>query len=91
MCASVNCNMLGSHKIMSKRKLQQGVPRQNIFDTIRKNVGNQILQEHLTDDQDIKNIKKSFGVDTVQRHQNDKDSAMKNGVKINISQRYFLS
>ena len=45
-------------------KLQQSVSRENILDTIRDSVGDQILQEHLTDDQDIKNIKKSFGIDT---------------------------
>ena len=52
-------------------KLQQGVPRENILDTIRNSVGDQVLGEHLIDDQNIKNIKKSFGIDTVQRHQND--------------------
>ena len=52
-------------------KFQQGVPRENILDAIRNSVGNQILREYLIDDQDIKNIKKSFGIDTVQRHKND--------------------
>ena len=56
--------------------MQQGVPRENILQTIRNSVGDQILREHLIDDQDIKNIKKSFGIDTVQRHQNDQDSAL---------------
>ena len=57
-------------------KLQQGVPRENIIDTIRNSLGDQILREHLIDDQEIKNIKKSFGIDTVQRHQNDQDSVL---------------
>ena len=53
--------------------MQQGVPCENILDTIRNSVGNQILREHLIDDQGIKNIKKSFGTDTVQSHTNDQD------------------
>ena len=57
-------------------KLQQGIPRENIIDTIRNSLGDQILREHLIDDQEIKNIKKSFGIDTVQRHQNDQDSVL---------------
>ena len=57
-------------------KLQQGVPRENVLDTIRNSVGDQILREHLIDDHDIKNIKKYFGIDTVQRHQNDQDSVL---------------
>ena len=39
-------------------------------------LGTKILREHLIDDQDIKNIKKSFGIDTVQRHQNEQDSVL---------------
>ena len=57
-------------------KLQQVVPRKNILDTIRNSVSDQILRGHLTDDQDIKNIKKSFVIDIVQRHQNDQDSVL---------------
>ena len=56
--------------------MQQGVRRENILDTIRNSVGDQILREHLTDDQEIKNIKKFFGIDIVQRHQNDQDSVL---------------
>ena len=57
-------------------KLQQDVPREHILDTIRNSVGDLILREHLIDDQDIKNIKKSFGIDTVQRHQNYQNSVL---------------
>ena len=57
-------------------KLQQRLPRENILDTIRNSVGDQTLREHLINDQDIKNIKKSYGIDTVQRHQNDQDSVL---------------
>ena len=46
-------------------KLQQGVLCENILDTIRNSVGDQILREQLIDDQDIKNVKKSSGIDTV--------------------------
>ena len=48
-------------------KLQQGVSCENILDTIRNSVGDQTLQKHLIGDQDIKNIKKSFTIDTLQR------------------------
>ena len=41
-------------------KLQEGVPRENILETIRNSVGVQILQEHVIDEQGIKNIKISF-------------------------------
>ena len=53
--------------------MQQGVSCENILDTIRNSVGDQTLQKHLIGDQDIKNIKKSFTIDTLQRHQNDQD------------------
>ena len=33
-------------------RLQQGVPRENILDTIMNSIGDQILREHLIDDQD---------------------------------------
>ena len=54
-------------------KLQQRAPCENILDTIRTNVCDQVLHEYLTDDEGIKKIKKSFGIDTAQSHQNDKD------------------
>ena len=74
-------------------KLQQGVPRENILDTIRNSVGDQILREHLTDDQDIKNINKSFGIDTVHIRMIRIEfcPGLKNGVKMNIPQYYFSS
>ena len=53
--------------------MQQGVSCEKILDTIRNSVGDQTLQKHLIGDQDIKNIKKSFTIDTLQRHQNDQD------------------
>ena len=74
-------------------KLQQGVPRENILDTIRNSVGDQILREHRIDDQDVKNIKKSFGIDTVHIRiiRTAFCPGLKNGVKMNIPQYYFSS
>ena len=63
--------------------MQQGVSYENILDTIRNSVGDQTLQKHLIGDQDIKNIKKSFTIDTLQRHQNDQNMN-------NQNDRFFL-
>ena len=73
--------------------MQQGVPRENILDTIRNSVGDQILREHRIDDQDVKNIKKSFGIDTVHIRiiRTAFCPGLKNGVKMNIPQYYFSS
>ena len=73
-------------------KLKQGVPRENILDTIRHSVDDQIFGEHLIDDRGIKNIKKYFGIDALQRHQNNQDIALswiKDGIKLNIPQYCF--
>ena len=53
--------------------MQQRAPCENILDTIRTNVCDQVLHEHLIDDEGIKKINKSFGINTAQSHQNDKD------------------
>ena len=73
-------NTLWAHTQKNRReiaaKLQQGVRRENILDAIWNSVGDQILREHLTDDQENKNIKKFYGIDIVQRHQNNQDSVL---------------
>ena len=42
-------------------KLKQGVSQDKIMDNIRDHVGIKINRQHLTDEQDIRNIALSFG------------------------------
>ena len=47
-----------------------------ILDDIRDNVIGDFSRHHLVDKQDLANIKRSFGLDDVQRHNNDQDSVL---------------
>ena len=47
-----------------------------ILDDIRDNVIGDFSRHHLVDKQDLANIKRSFGLDDVQRHDNDQDSVL---------------
>ena len=57
-------------------RLQQGVPKEKILEDIINSVSSKFQRHHLADKQDLKNIRKAFGLDDVQRHANDQDSVL---------------
>lgn len=56
-------------------KLRQGVSRQHILNDVRDNVG-EFRRHHLLDCKDVDNIKKSFGLNGIQRYANDQQSVL---------------
>ena len=52
-------------------KLVQGVSTDHILDRIRESVGNELKRIHLLTRQDIRNIERSFGIKTIERHEDD--------------------
>lgn len=57
-------------------KLKQGVAKEKILDDIRDSVGDRFHREHLIDKRDMFNIEKAYGLENIQRHQNDQESVM---------------
>ena len=57
-------------------KLQQGISKEKNLDDSKGTVGSEILREHLVDKRDFFNIEKAFGLDNIQRHPNNHDSAL---------------
>ena len=57
-------------------KLAQGVALEKILDEIRDNVGMDFRKIHLLDRKDIGNIRNSYNIDSVKRHENDQQSVL---------------
>ena len=57
-------------------KLQQGVSRERILDDVREDFPGGFQRQHLLERQDIINIERTYGLRTVQRHENDQQSTM---------------
>ena len=55
-------------------KLQRGVSKERILDDIRNSLRASLSRRHLVESRDILNIKKEFGLNEVQRHDNDQQS-----------------
>ena len=58
------------------KELQQGVTKEKILDEIRDSVGSQFNRLHLLERRDLHNISRAFGLDEVQRHENDQHSTL---------------
>ena len=57
-------------------KWQQGISKEKNLDDIKGSVGSEFSREHLVDKRDFFNIEKTFGLDNIQRHPNNHDSAL---------------
>ena len=55
-------------------KLQRGVSKERILDDIRNRLGASLSRHHIVESRDILNIKKEFGLNEVQHHDNDQQS-----------------
>ena len=56
-------------------KLQQGVSKEKTLDDIRNNVETEFLRDHIIDKQDVINIQRAYGLEEVQRA-NDQTSVL---------------
>ena len=55
-------------------KLQRGESKEQILDDIRNSLGASLSCHHIVESRDILNIKKEFGLNEVQHHDNDQQS-----------------
>ena len=59
------------HRYSIAAKISQGVTFQRVLDDIREVAAEDVNRSHLTTRQDIRNIERSFGLRTAQKHEND--------------------
>lgn len=57
-------------------KMKQGISSTKILDDVRDNVGVSFKREHMLDEQDLRNIALSYGIDEVKQHENDQNSVL---------------
>ena len=57
--------------------IYQGISNERILDDIRESLSADALQRvHLTSQQDLQNLKRSFNLENIQRNENDQDSVL---------------